>query len=58
MGYSRKNPHPHDGRHAEKFSQEGRLTALEIHTGGVLEHKDTSSGFTFDFTDLSVASID
>ena len=36
MGYSRKNPHPLDGRHAEKFSQEGRLTALEIHTGGGL----------------------
>ena len=34
MGYSRKNPHPHDGRHAEKFSQEGRLTALEIQRGG------------------------
>ena len=34
MGYSRKNPHPHDGRHAEKFPLEGRLTALEIQRGG------------------------
>ena len=58
MGYSRKNPHPHEGRHAEKFSQEGQLTALEIHTGGVFERKNTSSGVSFDFTDVSIASID
>ena len=58
MGYSRKNPHPHNGRHAEKFSQEGGLTALEIQTGGVLEHKDKSSGVTFNFIDVSIASID
>ena len=57
MGYSRKNPHPHNGRHAEKFSQEGGLTALEIQTGGVLERKDTSSGVTFDFTDVSIPSM-
>ena len=36
MGYSRKNPHPHNGKHAEKFSQEGGLTALEIQMGGGL----------------------
>ena len=58
MGYSRKNPHPHNGRHAEKFSQEAGLTALEIQTGGLLERKDTSSGVTFNFIDVSIASID
>ena len=51
MGYSRKNPPPYNGRHPEKFSQEGGLTVLEIQTGGVLECKDKSSGVTFDFID-------
>ena len=51
MGYSRKNPPPYNGRHAEKFSQEGGLTVLEIQTGGVLECKDKSLGVTFDFID-------
>ena len=36
LGYSRKNPHPHDGRHAGKFHGRGGLTALEIQTGGGL----------------------
>ena len=58
MGYSRKNPPAYNGRYAEKFSQEGGLTALEIQTGGVLECKDKSSGATFDFIDVSIASID
>ena len=37
-GYSRKNPHPHDGRHAGKSHGRGGggLTALEIQTGGGL----------------------
>ena len=35
-GLFQKKATPHDGRHAEKFSQEGQLTALEIHTGGGL----------------------
>ena len=36
MGYCRKKTPPYNGRHAEKFSQEGGLTALEIQTGGGL----------------------
>ena len=35
----------------------GGLTALEIQTGGGSEPKNTSSGVTFNFTDVSIASI-
>ena len=33
MGYSRKNPHPHDGSHASKPHRKGLMT-LEIQIGG------------------------
>ena len=36
---------------------EGGLMALEIQTGGGSEPKNTSSGVTFNFTDVSIASI-
>ena len=38
-------------------AQEGGLMALEIQTGGGSEPKNTSSGVTFNFTYVSIASI-
>ena len=52
MGYSRKNPHTLDRRHAGKSHGRGGLTALEIQIGGGSEPKNTSSQVTFNFIDV------
>ena len=58
LGYSRKNPHPHDGGHAGKSHGSGGYRLWISRREGVSEPKNTSLGVTFDFTDVSIASID
>ena len=55
MGYSRKNSTP--PRQKAREVGGGGVMALEIQTGRGSEPKNTSSGVTFNFTDVSTASI-
>ena len=55
MGYSRKKIHTPTTEGTGGGA--GGLMALEIQTGGGSEPKNTSSGVTFNFTDVSIASI-
>ena len=57
MGYSRKKSTPPRQKAREVGVGGGGLMALEIQTGGGSERKNTSSGVTFNFTDVSIASI-
>ena len=56
MGYSRKKSTP-PRQKAQEVGGGGGLMALEIQTGQGSEPKNTSSGVTFNFTDVSIASI-
>ena len=49
--FQKKSTHP------QQKAREGGLMALEIQMGGGSEPKNTSSGVTFNFTDVSIASI-
>ena len=53
MGYSRKKSTP-PRQKAREVGGGGGLMALEIQTGRGSEPKNTSSGVTFNFTDVSI----
>ena len=58
LGYSRKNPHPHNGRHAGKSHGRGVNGSGNPDSRGGFEPKNTSSGGNLiDFIDVSIASI-
>ena len=55
LGYSRKNPHPHDRRHAGKSYEKG---SGNPDGRGALYLKIHPRGITFNFIDVSIALID
>ena len=57
IGLFQKKSTPPRRKACWKISREGGLMALEIQTWGGSEPKNTSSGVTFDFIDVSITSI-
>ena len=61
LGYSRKNPHPHDGRHAGKSHKSGGVGGNGSGNPdgrGALYLKIHPRGVTFNFIDVLIALID